>query len=33
MKRIITLLFAFVMAASLSMLAQEPAANPGATRR
>ncbi len=29
MKRIVTLLFAFVMAASLSMLAQEPAANPG----
>ncbi len=29
MKRLITLLFAFVMAASLSMLAQEPAANPG----
>jgi hypothetical protein len=31
MKRLITLLFAFVMAASLSMLAQEPAANPGGT--
>jgi hypothetical protein len=29
MKRSITLLFAFVMAASISMLAQEPAANPG----
>jgi len=29
MKRLVTLLFAFVMAASLSMLAQEPAANPG----
>ena len=29
MKRLLTLLFAFVMAASLSMLAQEPAANPG----
>jgi len=31
MKRLITLLFAFVMTASLSMLAQEPAANPGGT--
>ncbi|MGC2742778.1 MAG: hypothetical protein WA672_06295 [Candidatus Angelobacter sp.] len=31
MKRLVTLLFAFVMAASLSMLAQEPAANPGGT--
>jgi hypothetical protein len=31
MKRLITLLFAFVMAASLSMLAQEPAANPSGT--
>ena len=31
MKRLITLMFAFVMAASLSMLAQEPAANPGGT--
>ena len=29
MKRLITLLFAFVMTASLSMLAQEPAANSG----
>lgn len=29
MKRLVTLLFAFVMTASLSMLAQEPAANPG----
>jgi hypothetical protein len=31
MKRLVTLLFAFVMTASLSMLAQEPAANPGGT--
>jgi hypothetical protein len=31
MKRLLTLLFAFVMTASLSMLAQEPAANPGGT--
>lgn len=31
MKRLITLLFAFVMAASISMLAQEPAANPSGT--
>jgi hypothetical protein len=29
MKRLLTLLFAFVITASLSMLAQEPAANPG----
>jgi len=29
MKRLLTLLFAFVMTASLSMLAQEPAANQG----
>jgi hypothetical protein len=29
MKRLVTLLFVFVMTASLSMLAQEPAANPG----
>ena len=33
MKRLITLLFAFVMAASLSMLAQEPAANPGGDKK
>ena len=31
MKRLLTLLFAFAITASLSMLAQEPAANPGAT--
>ena len=31
MKRLLTLLFAFVITASLSMLAQEPAANPGGT--
>lgn len=31
MKRLVTLLFAFVITASLSMLAQEPAANPGGT--
>ncbi|MFL6387003.1 MAG: hypothetical protein ACJ71U_05900 [Terriglobales bacterium] len=30
MKRLVTLLFAFVMTASLCMLAQEPAANQGA---
>lgn len=29
MKRLLTLLFAFAITASLSMLAQEPAANPG----
>jgi hypothetical protein len=29
MKRLLTLLFAFVITASLSMLAQEPAASPG----
>jgi hypothetical protein len=29
MKRLLILLFAFVITASLSMLAQEPAANPG----
>jgi hypothetical protein len=29
MKRLLTLLFALVITASLSMLAQEPAANPG----
>jgi len=29
MKRLLTLLFAFVITASLSMLAQEPASNPG----
>ena len=28
MKRLLTLLFAFVITASLSMLAQEPASNP-----
>jgi hypothetical protein len=33
MKRLVTLLFAFVMAASLSMLAQEPAANPGGDKK
>jgi len=33
MKRLITLLFAFVMAASLSMLAQEPAANPSGDKK
>ena len=33
MKRLITLLFAFVMAASLSMLAQEPAANPAGDKK
>lgn len=31
MKRLLTLLFAFVITASLSMLAQEPAANQGST--
>ena len=31
MKRLLTLLFAFVITASLSMLAQEPASNPGST--
>jgi hypothetical protein len=31
MKRLLTLLFAFVITASLSMLAQEPASNPGGT--
>ena len=31
MKRLLTLLFAFVFTASLSMLAQEPASNPGDT--
>jgi hypothetical protein len=31
MKRLVTLLFAFVITASLSLAAQEPAASPGAT--
>src|SRR5438045_1850515 len=31
MRRLLTLLFAFVITASLSMLAQEPASNPGST--
>ena len=31
MKRLLTLLFAFVITASLSMLAQEPASNQGST--
>ena len=31
MKRLLTLLFAFVITASLSLLAQEPASNPGGT--
>ena len=33
MKRLVTLLFAFVITASLSMLAQEPAANPGGDKK
>ena len=33
MKRLLTLLFAFVITASLSMLAQEPAANPGGDKK
>jgi hypothetical protein len=33
MKRLLTLLFAFVLTASLSMLAQEPAANPGGDKK
>ena len=33
MKRLLTLLFAFVITASLSMLAQEPAANPAGDKK
>jgi hypothetical protein len=33
MKRLLTLLFAFVITASLSMLAQEPAANPSGDKK
>jgi len=33
MKRLLTLLFAFVITASLSMLAQEPASNPGGDKK
>jgi hypothetical protein len=33
MKRLLTLLFAFVITASLSMLAQEPATNPGGDKK
>ena len=33
MKRLLTLLFAFVITASLNMLAQEPAANPGGDQK